>query len=407
MLAEDFLDGPRRALARRAAGAAPRGRAGGGRPLLRPPAAAGPDGHPAGRAGPPRPASGDRSSTTSPASSPTTARERPRLGRPARSSRRASTSTAAASSSSSPTSACPTSRPAPTTSCAARSRALEAHEQPGPSDRRAGAERHGRLTAEVTRRYRDGDADVERRCSAEARPRRDACRSSPRSSAPGSSRAATAGRVVALDRRRRRSLLALGDARRRRCSRARRTSRCRPSACSRPGSTSTASCSRWRRASHSGEAFHLDGVRRILAAAGLDETALQTPPDLPVDEAATLRLVARRRRRRTALRHELLGQARRHAGHLRRQRLADSTPTATRTTRCSGRCSATVERLPASRSPPTGVDGCGAPLFALTLAGLARAFVALARRRAGHAGAAGWPTRCAPSRVASAAPAAT
>ena len=34
-------------------------------------------------------------------------------------------------------------------------------------------------------------------------------------------------------------------------------------------------------ASHSGEAFHLEGVRRILASAGLDEDALQTPPGLP------------------------------------------------------------------------------------------------------------------------------
>ena len=38
-------------------------------------------------------------------------------------------------------------------------------------------------------------------------------------------------------------------------------------------------------ASHSGEEFHLDGVRRILAGAGLDESALQTPPDYPVDDA--------------------------------------------------------------------------------------------------------------------------
>ncbi len=38
-------------------------------------------------------------------------------------------------------------------------------------------------------------------------------------------------------------------------------------------------------ASHSGEAFHLDGVRRILAGAGLTESALQTPPDYPVDDA--------------------------------------------------------------------------------------------------------------------------
>src|SRR4051794_34167180 len=38
-------------------------------------------------------------------------------------------------------------------------------------------------------------------------------------------------------------------------------------------------------ASHSGEPFHVDGVRRILASARLDESALQTPPDWPLDEA--------------------------------------------------------------------------------------------------------------------------
>ena len=51
-------------------------------------------------------------------------------------------------------------------------------------------------------------------------------------------------------------------------------------------------------ASHSGEPFHLDGVRRILAAAGLDETALQTPPDCPVDETTRTRLRRRRRHAR-------------------------------------------------------------------------------------------------------------
>jgi len=34
----------------------------------------------------------------------------------------------------------------------------------------------------------------------------------------------------------------------------------------------------------------------------------------------------------------------------------------------------TVEELAGELVPATGVDGCGAPLFALTLAGLARAF---------------------------------
>ena len=39
-------------------------------------------------------------------------------------------------------------------------------------------------------------------------------------------------------------------------------------------------------ASHSGEPFHLDGVRRILALGDLDVSALQTPPDYPLDDAA-------------------------------------------------------------------------------------------------------------------------
>ncbi len=39
-------------------------------------------------------------------------------------------------------------------------------------------------------------------------------------------------------------------------------------------------------ASHSGEPFHVDGVRRTLASAGLDESALQTPADYPLDDDA-------------------------------------------------------------------------------------------------------------------------
>ncbi len=39
-------------------------------------------------------------------------------------------------------------------------------------------------------------------------------------------------------------------------------------------------------ASHSGEPFHIEGVRRILAGAGLDESALRTPPDYPLDDEA-------------------------------------------------------------------------------------------------------------------------
>jgi L-asparaginase II len=39
-------------------------------------------------------------------------------------------------------------------------------------------------------------------------------------------------------------------------------------------------------ASHSGEDFHVAGVRRILATAGLTEQALRCTPDLPIGEAA-------------------------------------------------------------------------------------------------------------------------
>ena len=126
----------------------------------------------------------------------------------------------------------------------------------------------------------------------------------------------------------------------------------------------------------------------MLAAAGLDETALQTPPDYPVDDVEKL-ACGRRRHASLPAGHELLRQARRDAGHLRGQRLAAPTPTPTRTTPCSRPCCATVERLAGEPVTATGVDGCGAPLFALTLAGLARAFVAHRHGRAGHAGAPG------------------
>ncbi len=44
-------------------------------------------------------------------------------------------------------------------------------------------------------------------------------------------------------------------------------------------------------ASHSGEPFHVEGVRRILASAGLDEDDLQTPPDYPLDDNARVAVI--------------------------------------------------------------------------------------------------------------------
>jgi L-asparaginase II len=129
-------------------------------------------------------------------------------------------------------------------------------------------------------------------------------------------------------------------------------------------------------ASHPGEDFHIDGVRRVLAAAGLTPDDLQCPPDLPMHEAS------------------------------RRAALVAGTPPAPLYMNCSGKHAAmlttcvrngwptatyrepghplqvairrTVEELAGERVGGVAVDGCGAPLFGITLTGLARAFRAIA-----------------------------
>ena len=137
-------------------------------------------------------------------------------------------------------------------------------------------------------------------------------------------------------------------------------------------------------ASHSGEDFHVAGVREILAGAGLTEDALQLPARAAAGRAA-LRRVLREGGDAGPGAHELLRQARGHAGHLRRRWLADRQLPATRPTRCSRRSGARSRTWPGRRSRRTGVDGCGAPLFALSLTGLARAFQRLVRAEPGSA----------------------
>ncbi|MGW4561817.1 asparaginase [Streptomyces sp. NPDC004561] len=128
-------------------------------------------------------------------------------------------------------------------------------------------------------------------------------------------------------------------------------------------------------ASHSGEAVHLDGVRRILEGAGLDTGALRCTAGLPIGEAAL------------------------------RAHLANGGVPTTLTMNCSGKHAAmlatcvangwdtetyldprhplqralreTVEDLAGEKVAATGVDGCGAPLFAIGYRGLARAFAKL------------------------------
>ncbi|GAA1145697.1 asparaginase [Nocardioides aquiterrae] len=129
-------------------------------------------------------------------------------------------------------------------------------------------------------------------------------------------------------------------------------------------------------ASHSGEPFHLEGVREILSSAGLDESALQTPPDYPLDDEER-DAVLRAGGGPTALQMNCSGK---HAAMLATcvvngwdtgGYLAPDHP-------LQLGIRATFEELTGERAEVVAVDGCGAPLLSTSLLGLARAFRALA-----------------------------
>ncbi|MGW4885740.1 asparaginase [Streptomyces murinus] len=124
-------------------------------------------------------------------------------------------------------------------------------------------------------------------------------------------------------------------------------------------------------ASHSGEERHLAGTRRILELGGLAEDDLRNVPDLPFDPAVRDTWV-RAGRTPSRLAQNCSGK---HAAMLWTARLNDwSLPDyldpahpLQQTVR------ETVEDLTGQRVAHTTVDGCGAPLFAISLHGLARA----------------------------------
>jgi L-asparaginase II len=133
-------------------------------------------------------------------------------------------------------------------------------------------------------------------------------------------------------------------------------------------------------ASHSGEDFHIAGVRRILAGAGLDESALQTPPDYPVEDWMREEAV-RSGAQRTPIFMNCSGK---HAAMLATC-VANGWDTTTYPAPehpLQVAIRAAVEDLTGERVQATGVDGCGAPLLSTSLTGLARGFwrVATAER---------------------------
>jgi L-asparaginase II len=128
-------------------------------------------------------------------------------------------------------------------------------------------------------------------------------------------------------------------------------------------------------ASHSGEDEHVAVVRRMLADAGLDGSALQNTPDLPLD-AATARELTRTGAGPDRLRQNCSGK---HAAMLATcvandwplgSYLAPQHPV-------QQAIRSEIESLTESPVHAVVIDGCGAPMFALTLAGLARAFASL------------------------------
>ena len=136
-------------------------------------------------------------------------------------------------------------------------------------------------------------------------------------------------------------------------------------------------------ASHSGEPFHLAAVRRTLADAGLTERALQNTPDWPLDGVSRLVLHSAGQER-SSLMQNCSGK---HAAMLA---TCVGAGWNIATYRDPGHplqraILAVVEELTDVKVEHIAVDGCGAPLFSTTVAGLARAFARIATAPAGSA----------------------
>lgn len=135
-------------------------------------------------------------------------------------------------------------------------------------------------------------------------------------------------------------------------------------------------------ASHSGEPIHVDGARRILATAGLDESLLRTPPDYPLDDDAKEQVI-RDGGGRTPIQMNCSGK---HAAMLVTCAVNgwDLTTYLDPEHPLQHALAATYAELTGEPVEQTPVDGCGAPIFPATLIGLARAFSRLARGLDGH-----------------------
>ncbi|WCN81083.1 asparaginase [Micromonospora sp. LH3U1] len=128
-------------------------------------------------------------------------------------------------------------------------------------------------------------------------------------------------------------------------------------------------------ASHAGEEFHLARVGALLERAGLDASALHCPPDLPVGAAAR-EAVLRAGGGPTRVQMNCSGK---HSGMLLTCEAAGwpldgywrpEHP-------LQQRLRAAIEEFTGEQAAAVGVDGCGAPVLAVSLTGLAGAYLRL------------------------------
>ncbi|NMM22400.1 MAG: asparaginase [Phycicoccus sp.] len=129
-------------------------------------------------------------------------------------------------------------------------------------------------------------------------------------------------------------------------------------------------------ASHSGEQFHLNNVLRILAGAGLTEQELQNTPDLPYDETERTEWIAAGRDA-TSLAQNCSGK---HAAMLATCVVAGWDTKTYRDPQhpLQRLMEQTLADVTGESVVATGIDGCGAPVMAVSLTGLARGFSRIA-----------------------------
>ncbi|EMD23669.1 asparaginase [Amycolatopsis azurea] len=135
-------------------------------------------------------------------------------------------------------------------------------------------------------------------------------------------------------------------------------------------------------ASHSGEEIHLAEALNTLVGAGRTAEDLRTPEDLPFDPVERDAWIASGRAA-SRLAHNCSGK---HAAMLATCRLhgwstKDYLDPGHPLQRAIAGC---VEDLTGQRIPKVAVDGCGAPLFAVSLRGLASAIGKIAAASAGN-----------------------